>query len=44
MGSMPEASPMPSTRSPVSCQWTYPASVVRKSMEGTWASPFRMAW
>ena len=31
MGNMPLASPTPSTLRPVSCQCTYPASVVRKS-------------
>ena len=42
-GNIPDASPMPSTRSPESRQCTYPASVVRKSISLTDASPFRMA-
>ena len=43
IGNTPEASPTPSTFSPVSFQCTKPARVVTKRMLSTWGSPFRIA-
>ena len=42
IGNMPEASPTPSTFSPVSLQCMYPASVVKKATSFTCASLFNM--
>ena len=43
IGNIPEASPTPRTFSPVSCQWIYPASVVKKASCGTCSSSFKIA-
>jgi hypothetical protein len=40
----PEASPTPSTLSPVSCWCTYPANVFRHATRATWGSSSRIAW
>ena len=42
-GIMPEASPTPSVFSPVSCQWIYPASVVKYARSATCFSSFNIA-
>lgn len=35
---------MPRTRSPLSCSWTQPASVVMEAIERTWGSSSMTAW